>query len=281
MNRGVASLKARIRNIAKAKNVSAQALLQNYMFENFLYRLSRSEYKDKFIIKGGILITAIVGMDSRSTMDLDATLRKLELTEANIRTAIKTICSVPAEDGVVFQINSVRQIRRDDIYGGYRVGLSAIFETIKTPLTIDISVGDAVTPKPVKLSLTGLFDDKKKIDLWAYNIETILAEKLETILSRNILNSRPRDFYDIYILTTTQTYKPELFAEAFAATSAHRGTSDNISDMETILSSIAGSNALQDMWAKYGRQFSYASGLSWDVVVKSVEDLCKTIHRKM
>ena len=160
MNRGVASLKARIRNIAKAKNVSAQALLQNYMFENFLYRLSRSEYKDKFIIKGGILITAIVGMDSRSTMDLDATLRKLELTEANIRTAIKTICSVPAEDGVVFQINSVRQIRRDDIYGGYRVGLSAIFETIKTPLTIDISVGDAVTPKPVKLSLTGLFDDK-------------------------------------------------------------------------------------------------------------------------
>jgi len=278
MNSRTASLKARIRNIAKAKNVSAQTLLQNYMFECFLDRLSRSDYKDKFIIKGGILIAVIVGLDSRSTMDLDTTLRKLELTEANIRTAINVICYIPAEDGVSFQIDSVRQIRRDDIYGGYRVRLSAIFETMEIPLTIDISVGDVVTPKPVNVSLTGLFDDKKKIDLWAYNIETILAEKMETVLSRNILNSRPRDFYDIYILTTTQTYKPELFAAAFAATSAHRGTSESISDMATLLSSITGSNALQDMWAKYRRQFSYASGLSWDVVIKSVEDLCKAIQ---
>jgi predicted nucleotidyltransferase component of viral defense system len=271
------SLKARIRNLAKQKNVAAQVLLQNYMFESFLDRLFRSEYKDKFILKGGMLIAAIVGADNRSTMDLDTTLRKLKLTEENIRTAIVAICAVPADDGVLFRVGVVNPIRHDDIYGGYRVTLTAVFDTIETPLTVDVSTGDVITPKAVKFFLNGMFDEEKKIELWAYNIETVMAEKLETILRRNILNTRPRDFYDVYILAATQSFDVKLLGEAVNATAKHRGTTEQIQDTTNLLRMIYESKDLQDMWRKYQRQFSYASDIGWEKIMRSVADLCDAI----
>ena len=176
------SLKAKIRNIAKSKNIPAQVILQNYMFERFLNRLSVSEYKEKFVLKGGMLVAALVGLDNRATMDLDTTLKNLPLTPESIEKALNEIFEIDLKDDVMFKLKGVSPIREDDIYGGYRVALDAIYETIITPMTIDVSTGDVITPNAVKFNFTGIFDDELKFELWAYNIETVLAEKVETIL---------------------------------------------------------------------------------------------------
>jgi predicted nucleotidyltransferase component of viral defense system len=183
------SLKAKIRNIAKAKNVSAQVVLQNFFFERFLIKLSQSEFREKFILKGGLLIAIMAGLDARSTMDMDATIRSLPLDEEHIRTAIDEVCTVPLEDGIVYQTTEITFIRKDDEYGGFRISLDALYENINTPLSIDITTGDVITPKPVKRIFKSLFNDTDQFELWAYNTETILAEKIETILRRSVGNT--------------------------------------------------------------------------------------------
>ncbi len=199
------SLKARINNYAKKHGIAAQVVLQNYMFERFLERLSKSEYKEKFVIKGGLLIATIVGLDIRSTMDLDTTLRNLVFTEEQITQTIQSICSVDLGDEINFTVVSVTPIRKDDRYGGFSVRMDAGYDGIRTPLSIDISTGDVLTPSAVHYEFDGMFDESVHISIWGYNIETVMAEKMETILSRGIFSTRPRDYYDIYILSTTQT----------------------------------------------------------------------------
>lgn len=184
------SLKAKIRNIAKQKNIPAQVILQNYMFERLLVRLSASEYKEKFVLKGGMLVAAIVGLDNRATMDMDTTLKNLPLTPEAIRSALEDVCDIAFDDGVVFEIGTISPIREDDIYGGYRVMLNAKFDTLLTPLSIDVSTGDAITPHAVQYNFSEIFDDEKSYELWAYNIETVMAEKVETILRRGVFNTR-------------------------------------------------------------------------------------------
>ena len=169
------SLKAKIRNIAKQKNIPAQVILQNYMFERLLVRLAESEYKDKFVLKGGMLVAAIVGLDNRATMDLDTTLKSLPLTPEAITGALQAVCSIESDDDVTFEVGTVTPIRDDDIYGGYRVMLNAKYDTILTPLSIDVSTGDAITPNPVEYTFSEIFDDEKSYRLWAYNIETVMA----------------------------------------------------------------------------------------------------------
>ncbi len=155
------SLKAKIRNIAKQKNIPAQVVLQNYMFERLLVRLAASEYKDKFVLKGGMLVAAIVGLDNRATMDLDATLINLALTPEAIRSALEQVAAVPFDDGVTFEVGKISPIREDDIYGGFRVMLSAHFDTLITPLNIDVSTGDAITPHAVQYRFSEIFDEEK------------------------------------------------------------------------------------------------------------------------
>ena len=154
------SLKGRIKNYAKSNNIAAQVVLQNYMFERFLERLSISEYSEKFVVKGGMLIAAIVGLDTRSTMDLDTTLRNLPLTEEQISAALSSICTIDLKDDVSFEIKSVAPIRKEDVYGGYCVRLDAIYDTIITPLSIDVSTGDIITPAAVKYEFGGIFDEE-------------------------------------------------------------------------------------------------------------------------
>jgi predicted nucleotidyltransferase component of viral defense system len=274
MSVNATSLKARIRNKAKESNVSAQALLQSYMFERFLDRLSQSEYKDKFIIKGGVLVSAIVGLDIRSTMDLDTTLRGIALTVDSIREALEAIADIDAKDGVSFAVGAIRPIRPDDVYGGYRAALLAIYGSIETPLSIDITTGDAITPKPVPFLIDTLFNEGRRITLWAYNVETVLAEKIETILRRNIFNTRPRDFYDVYILDRAADFDTSLLQEAIAATASHRGTTDQIEDRAGIIEAIEASAALQALWGRYQRQFAYAQGVSYDDAISALKRLC-------
>lgn len=267
------SLKAKIRNIAKSKNIPAQVILQNYMFERFLNRLSVSAYKEKFVLKGGMLVAALVGLDNRATMDLDTTLKNLPLTPESIENALNEIFEIDLKDDVIFKLKGVSPIREADIYGGYRVALDAIYETIITPMTIDVSTGDVITPTAVKFNFTGIFDDELKFELWAYNIETVLAEKVETILRRNVFNTRPRDFYDTYILITTQEFDKKLFAEALEKTIEHRGTRNQINDYMDTLAIIENSKDLRRMWSNYQKQFAYAKDISFEDTCKSVNEL--------
>ena len=267
------SLKAKIRNIAKQKNIPAQVILQNYMFERLFVRLSASEYKEKFVLKGGMLVAAIVGLDNRATMDLDTTLKNLPLTPETIRSALEQICATPFDDGVDFEIGTISPIREDDIYGGYRVMLNARFDTLLTPLSIDVSTGDAITPHAVQYSFSEIFDDEKSYELGAYNIETVMAEKVETILRRGVFNTRPRDFYDAYILTTTQRFDRAVFADALKATANHRGTTQQIADVPGILHNIEESPELRSMWEKYRKQFAYAQDIEYNQILAVLKTL--------
>lgn len=269
------SLKAKIRNIAKQKNIPAQVILQNYMFERLLVRLSASEYKEKFVLKGGMLVAAIVGLDNRATMDMDTTLKNLPLTPEAIRSALEDICSIAFDDGVVYEIGTISPIRKDDIYGGYRVMLNARFDIMLTPLSIDVSTGDVITPHAVQYNFSEIFDDEKSYELWAYNIETVMAEKVETILRRGIFNTRPRDFYDAYILTTTQKFDITVFEDALKATANHRGTTNQIADVPSILHNIEESPELKTMWDKYCKQFSYARDITYEQIMNSIKTLLK------
>ena len=262
------SLKARIRNIAKQKNIPAQVILQNYMFERLLVRLSVSEYKEKFVLKGGMLVAAIVGLDNRATMDMDTTLKNLPLTPEAIRNALKQICSISLDDDVSFEIGDISPIREDDLYGGYRVMVKAKLDTMLTPLSIDVSTGDVMTPDAIQYNFSEIFDDEKSYELWAYNIETVMAEKVETILRRGVFNTRPRDFYDTYILATTQNFNMQLFLEALKATANHRGTTEQIADVKGILKNIQESLELQKMWSKYRKQFAYAKDIEYEQIME-------------
>ncbi len=271
--RNAMSLKAKIRNIAKQKNLPAQVILQNYMFERLLVRLAKSEYKDQFVLKGGMLVAAIVGLDNRATMDLDTTLRNLPLTPEKIKTALAEICDIPCEDEVAFEISNIAPIREDDIYGGYRVMIKAKYDTLLTPLSIDVSTGDAITPQAVEFTFHEIFDEDKSFSLWAYNIETVLAEKVETILRRTVFNTRPRDFYDAYILATTQKFDKSIFKEALQATAEHRGTAEQISNVELILKNISESKELRAAWNKYRKQFAYAENISYESILAELQKM--------
>ena len=267
------SLKARIKNYAKDKHIAAQVVLQNYMFERFLARLSQSEYRDKFVIKGGMLIASIVGLDIRSTMDLDTTLRGLPLTEEKVLEAVGNIIRIDLEDEVKFETVSINTIRKDDNYGGFCVRINAIFDTMLIPLSIDVSTGDIITPGAILYEFGGIFDENVQIRLWGYNIETVMAEKTETILSRGVLNTRPRDYYDVYIIGTTQKFDRQVFEDALSATAEHRGSIGNIADRAGIIDRISDSSDLQSMWKKYQRRFSYANDIKYEDIITVLREL--------
>ncbi|MCP1101389.1 putative nucleotidyltransferase component of viral defense system [Aequitasia blattaphilus] len=267
------SLKGRIKNYAKSCNIAAQVVLQNYMFERFLIRLSQSEYNQKFVIKGGMLIAAIVGLDTRSTMDLDTTLRDLPLSEDKVFAVLKEICAINLNDDTVFELKSIAPIRKDDSYGGFCVYLEARYDTIVTPLSIDVSTGDVITPFPVQYEFSGIFDDEVCIKLWGYNIETVMAEKIETILRRGVFNTRPRDYYDIYILGTTKEYNRQVLGDAVRATAEHRGSWERIADSTGILKQITESDELMQMWDKYQRRYPYAV----DITYENIKDVLRVL----
>lgn len=266
------SLKAKIRNLAKKNNISAQVVLQNYMFERFLERISKSKFKDKFILKGGMLVAAIVGLDSRATMDMDATLRGYPLQKDKLFEALSYICGIDVKDEVSFSVLNIAPIRDDDAYGGFRASIEAIYDTIITPMQIDITTGDVITPSEILYQFKMIFEDRK-IEVWAYNIETVLAEKYETILRRDVFNTRPRDYYDTYILLKTQNCNKALFKKALQATAAHRKSTDIIENATTIIQTIEQNNALIILWSKYQKEYNYAVDISFQNIIDVLREL--------
>ena len=187
--------------------------------------------------------------------------------------ALEQVSAVPFDDGVAFEVGKISPIREDDIYGGYRVMLNAHFDTLITPLSIDVSTGDAITPHAMQYRFSEIFNDEKSYELWAYNIETVMAEKVETILRRGVFNTRPRDFYDAYILATTQEFDKAVFAEALCATANHRGTARQIADVPAILHNIESSRELKVMWEKYRKQFAYAAHIEYGQIMDVLKAL--------
>ena len=198
-----AQLKAWIKNMSAKVDVNENIILQNYMLERLLERISVSKYKYKFILKGGMLISAIVGIDMRNTLDMDATIKGFDLKKDNLENILGDIFKIDLNDGVIFEFRGIKEIRQEDEYGGYRVSLDAKFDKLFIPMKLDITTGDVITPKEIKYKFDLMFENRS-IEILAYNMETVIADKFETIISRNVDTTRARDFYDIYILWTTQ-----------------------------------------------------------------------------
>ena len=267
-------LKDLIRNLSREKSADAQLLMRNYMMERFLERISLSEYRDKFILKGGMLVAAMVGLDARSTMDLDATVKGANVNVEDIENLISAIVSVPIDDGVKFQLKSISEIMDEAEYPGIRVSMTTTFDGVVTPLKIDISTGDAITPREVRYSFKLMLEDRS-IDIWAYNLETVLAEKLETIITRTTTNTRMRDFYDIYILDQLHgnTLNRQTLYDALLATAKKRGTERHLAEAMDVLNEVESSPVMQKLWESYRRKFSYAADLEWSIIMGAVRSL--------
>lgn len=271
-------LKAIIKNLAREKHISAQLVMQNFMLERLLERISVSKYQQNFILKGGFLIAAMVGLDTRATMDMDATIKGLPVNEQTVREMFGEICKVELDDDVLFHFRSIGEIREGDEYTGYRVSLSANYPPMAVPLKLDITTGDRITPKEIEYRFKLLLEDRS-ISALAYNLETIMAEKLETVISRGDQNTRPRDYYDIYILAKLQysNINFERLKDALSATTEKRGSSIVVKDYRRIVNAVKNSEVMQQQWNNYQKDFDYAADIAFkdvcDAVVKLMSDL--------
>lgn len=264
-------LKAFIKNKAERNKISAQIVMQNYMLERLLERISLSEYRNNFILKGGFLIAAIVGLDTRATMDLDTTIKGLPLTHESIREIFEKVCSINAEDDITFSVLRTTDIREGDDYPGLRVSISANYLPLRVPLTIDVTTGDKITPREVDYSFRLMFDERS-ISILAYNLETIFAEKLETVISRNIASTRPRDLYDIHILHTLRgaEYDPVLLKRALEETATKRNSLKAMQTYEKVMGNILNSPEMRRFWNGYQNEFDYAKDISFETVCNTI-----------
>lgn len=274
MIKSATQLKDLIRNLSRKKSADAQILMRNYMMERFLERISISKYQDKFILKGGMLVAAMVGLDARATMDIDAIIKGIDVNLEEVENIIADIVSVPLEDGVTFRIKQVSEIMDEAEYPGVRVGMETEFDGVRTPLKIDISTGDVITPKEMQYNFKLMLEDRS-IEVWAYNLETVMAEKLETVISRNITNTRMRDFYDIHILLNLygNMLDTKILGEALQATARKRETEYHLKDAEKIFEEVQEDSGMEKLWKVYQKKFSYAADISWKMVMESVRKL--------
>ena len=264
-------LKAFIKKKAEENHISAQLVMQNYMMERLLERISLSNYKQNFILKGGFLIAAIVGLDTRATMDLDTTVKGFPLTHQSIADIFGEVCAVGVDDDVTFSVVRTTDIREGDSYPGMRIHLIANYLPLSVPLTVDVTTGDKITPREIEYSFQLMFDDRS-ISVLAYNLETILAEKLETVLSRNIANTRPRDFYDIHILLALRGSECDMtvLRQALDETVNRRGSQKVLEQYKDIVESIRKNQQMRVFWETYQRDFTYAKDITFDEACDSV-----------
>ncbi len=272
-------LKGAIRNLAKKKGIHAQEVLQIFMFERIIERLSVSSYKDKFILKGGLLISAILGVAERTTMDMDTTVKGLSMDEQSIQKAIDEILAQPVTDGIEFQLLDLTQIREDDEYENFRASIQAIYGKMKIPMKIDITTGDEITPKEILFAYPFLFDDRR-VMVKAYTQETILAEKYETIIRRNVGNTRARDFYDLHLLYQLYQEKADwnLLKQAVFATAKKRDSLSVLQDTNRILLALEESTVLQDSWRRYQAQNLYAREITYPAIMETVKEFTEKMN---
>jgi len=273
-------LKALVRNLSKLKNVEAEVLLRNYMFERILERVALSKHKNGFILKGGMLIAAMVGIDTRTTMDLDATIKGNVLTEHEIVAIVAAILSVPLDDSITLTLRGTEQIREEADHPSYRVSIEASLDKMRQTLKIDITTGDVITPREIEYSFKLMFEDRK-IAIMAYNLETVLAEKFETVITRGIANTRMRDFYDIYILMRTQSLDKETFRLALKRTTERRKTAHLMLDHKVVIQRITTSMIMISLWERYQKRYCYAADITWEMAAGALSGLAANVTEKL
>ena len=264
-------LKAKLKNIAKEKNIKFNTLLRFYMYDRFLERLSKSKYRDNFVLKGGFYLSTLFGVENRATVDIDTSFRNANFDEETIINMIKEIISIDIDDNAKIDYVGIVPIRDEDEYGGFRVSMIVNYDEMHEPIHIDIATGDPITPKEIRYKYLPLLGNYY-IDLYAYNMETILAEKIETILSRLELNGRAKDFYDIYLIYTKEWKNINLdhFRKAIDRTFTKREYNDNPFEAFDI---IRNSEALKERWNKYQRNFEYAEGIEFKNIMNCLEKM--------
>lgn len=275
----IESIKGKIRNISKDKNLSSQEVLQMYFFERFLKRLSISKYKNNFVIKGGFLISSIIGIENRTTMDMDTTVKGIPLRKEVIKEIVEEIINVEVNDGIEFKIKEIHHIKEDDEYENFRVSLVAEIGKIKNPMKLDITTGDIITPREIEYSYKSVFN-KENIKVMAYTLETVIAEKYESIIKRNITTTRMRDFYDLYILYNLKNKEIDykILKEAITKTSIRRESLEIIKNYREILEDIKKDPYLLDLWNSYRKENKYIGNLEFDDVIKSISDISEKIN---
>ena len=277
MQGNVMSFKAKINNLSKEKKVAPQSVLQVYMLERLLERIAVSPYKDNFILKGGMLISAILGMSSRSTMDMDTTVKGFELTKENATKILNEICAIELDDDITFKMNKIELIREEDDYNGYRATFEAKFKNAMPVIfKIDITTGDAITYKEIEYDYNLMLEDRK-IPVWSYNLETILAEKFEAVIKRGIAGTRIRDFYDVYMLINTQdeNINKKLLTVAINLTSEHRESLDLVKDWKHTLELLRSDEDMKKRWKVYQKTYFYAREIEYDELMESIEKVGK------
>lgn len=263
-------LKARISNKAKEAGIPAQALMQSYLMERLLERLSKSKWQPNVVVKGGMLISSLVGVASRTTMDLDTTVRGFDLTHESAESVFRQIAELASDDDWTFEFDRTEDIRETDDYPGIRVHLKALYPPMAVPLTIDVTTGDKITPAPIEYRYPLLFDEGS-ISLMAYTLETVLAEKLETVVSRGVANTRPRDFYDIHVLWKLrgEGCDPATLKDAVSATCEKRGSAERMAHWTRVLGEVGQDAQMLALWAKYEKRNPYVTGIT-------LQECCET-----
>ena len=274
MNLTAPQIRGRIKNLAKENNADPRVLMRLYMMERFLERVSVSKYRDNFIIKGGVLVTSMLGVSLRSTMDIDTTIQNFDLSIENARRMIESICFEHVVDGITFEIKNTAEIMDDMEYPGIRFGLEACIGRMVTPIKIDVSTGAAITPRAVEYEYKLMLEDRT-ISLLSYNIETVLAEKLQTILTRGVLNTRMRDFYDVHVLLTTRKKDIDnnVLKQAFLATCKSRQSESVIANSVKIYENIATDERLASLWKIYQQKYPYSCDIDFEDVPDSLKVL--------
>lgn len=265
-------LKDLIRNLSKEVGIEAHVLIRKYMMERFLERVSSSKYNGSFILKGGMLVAAFVGVEARATMDIDTTIKGIPVTIVDMERTITEISNIDLDDNVKFRIKKVSEIMDEAEYSGIRFSMDAVLDGAVIPLKIDISTGDVITPREIAYSYKLMFEDRT-IPIMTYPIETVLAEKLETVISRSITNTRMRDFYDIHILLKSQNINADILALALERTAKKRGNFNLLENAESVLKIVKSDEDMKRLWNIYQKKFKYAGEYTWDEVIHSVSEL--------
>ena len=274
MMKSATAVKAKIKNKAGGSSDKSQIMLRIYLMERLLERVSLSRYRDNFVLKGGLLVSSLVGVDIRSTMDVDTTVKSLPLNKRSAQKILEEIMAIGLEDGVLFHITKVQDIMEGHEYEGVRFMIDCTMDKLKQTIKMDISTGDEITPGAIEYKLPLIIEDRS-IDLWAYNLETLLAEKLETIMVRAEANTRMRDFYDICVLLEqdAETIDRDTMKAAFYATCKKRGSIELIGAIDDVINKISDDDTMRQLWNNYRKTNYYVGALEWEDVIGSARKL--------
>ena len=270
-------LKRYILEISKGDSIKSQTLLRKFFMDSLLYRIHLSKYNNNFILKGGMLVSTILGIEYRSTRDIDVTISNFILNEENIRNIIREICEININDYIKYEVKNIEYIMEDHNYTGYRITIKAFFENINDVIKIDISTGDIIYPEKIEYGYTSIFF-KDKFNIFAYNIETVLAEKIETILSRSIANTRMRDYYDVYIIYEYyNNINKEILLKAIEEVMKQRQTENLLITYENIINELTKSDEMNDKWQKFVNKTFYVKEINFKTILEIIKKiLCKT-----